>query len=187
MNPMNSLKIKKQDAILVLVDFQERLMPVMKAGEELEATVVKLVKGCKVLGVPILITEQYPKGLGRTVPAIREALGEDYGMVEKTSFSCMGEPFFVEALEQSGKNTVILAGIEAHVCEQQTVRDLLENGYRVFVVQDGISSRNNNDKKYAQRRMGDSGAIGTTMEAVLFELLEGARQPGFKEISAIVK
>lgn len=181
------LKMKKEDAVLVLVDFQERLMPVMKGQDELEAAVIKLIKGCRVLGVPMLVTEQYPKGLGRTVPAIRDALGDDPAPIEKTSFSCMGEPNFQEALKNTGKKTVILAGIETHVCVQQTVLDLLESNYEVYVINDGVSSRSNNDKKYAQRRMGDAGAVGTTCEAALFELLGGAREPGFKEISALVK
>ncbi|MBR0597958.1 hydrolase [Clostridiales bacterium BAD-6] len=190
------MKIKKEDAILVGIDFQERLMPAMKGNEELEATAVKLVKGCRILGVPILMTQQYTKGLGSTVPAIAEAitasLGDDipetvFEHIEKTSFSAMGEPAFVEALEKLRKKTVIISGIEAHVCVQQTVIDLLEKGYHVFVANDCISSRNNTDKKYSQRRMGDAGAVGTTMESILFELCGGAKEPGFKQISALVK
>ena len=99
----------------------------------------------------------------------------------------MGESAFVEALEKLGRKTVIIAGIEAHVCVQQTVIDLLEKGYTIFVANDCIASRSNTDKKYAQRRMGDAGAVGTTFESILFELLGGAKEPGFKQISAIVK
>lgn len=190
------LKLKKEDAVLVGIDFQERLMPAMKNNIELEAAAAKLVKGCRILGVPAIMTQQYTKGLGPTVAAIAEALtealGEETGAVEfqpieKTSFSAMGEPAFVDALEKLGRKTVIIAGIEAHVCVQQTVIDLLEKGYTVFVANDCISSRNNTDKKYSQRRMGDAGAIGTTYESILFELCGGAREPGFKQISALVK
>jgi len=190
------LKIRKEDAVLVGIDFQERLMPAMKNNEELEASVVKLVKGCRILNVPMLMTQQYTKGLGPTTSAIAEALtgaiGEDipvfeFEPVEKTSFSAMGEPEFVEALEKLDKKTVIIAGIEAHVCVQQTVIDLLDKGYSVFVANDCISSRNNIDKKYAQRRMGDAGAIGTTYASILFELCGGARESGFKKISALGK
>lgn len=189
-------RLKKEDTVLVGIDFQERLMPAMKGGGELEAAAVKLIKGCRVLGVPAIMTQQYTKGLGQTVPAIAAALtepvGEETGAaefrpVEKTSFSAMGEPAFVEALEALGRKTVIIAGIEAHVCVQQTVLDLLEKGYTVFVANDCISSRSNTDKKYSQRRMGDAGAVGTTCESILFELLKGAREPGFKQISALVK
>ena len=190
------LKLKKEDAVLVGIDFQERLMPAMKNGDEVEAAAVKLVKGCRILGVPIIMTQQYTKGLGPTVSDIAEALTEPVGEegsaaefqpVEKTSFSAMGEPAFVEALKKLGRKTVIIAGVEAHVCVQQTVIDLLENGYTVFIANDCISSRSNNDKKYSQRRMGDAGAVGTTSESILFELLRGAKEPGFKQISALVK
>jgi nicotinamidase-related amidase len=171
-------------------------MPAMKNNTELEAAAVKLVKGCRILGVPVVFTQQYTKGLGPTVTALAEALTEPLGEgvgsaefqpVEKTSFSAMGEQSFIDALERLGRRTVIIAGIEAHVCVQQTVIDLLEKGYTVFVANDCISSRSNTDKKYAQRRMGDAGAVGTTYESILFELCGGAKEPGFKQISALVK
>jgi nicotinamidase-related amidase len=190
------LRLKKEDAVLVGIDLQERLMPAMKCGEEVEAAAVKLVKGCRMLGVPVILTQQYTKGLGPTVAAVAAALtepvgeetgAEEFRHIEKTSFSAMGEPAFVEALEKLGRKTVVIAGVEAHVCVQQTVIDLLEKGYTVFVANDCISSRNNNDKKYSQRRMGDAGAVGTTCESILFELLGGAKEPGFKQISALVK
>ena len=192
----NVLRLRKEDAVMVGIDFQERLMPAMKGNEELEAAAVKLIKGCRVLGVPVVMTQQYTKGLGPTIPAITAALTESMGedaaaagfyTIEKTSFSAMGESAFVEALEKLGRKTVIIAGIEAHVCVQQTVIDLLEKGYTIFVANDCIASRSNTDKKYAQRRMGDAGAVGTTFESILFELLGGAKEPGFKQISAIVK
>jgi len=190
------VRLRKEDTVLVGIDFQERLMPAMKNNDEVEATAAKLVKGCRILGVPAVFTQQYTKGLGATVPAIvtalTEAIGDEipaaeFNPVEKTSFSAMGEPAFVEALKKLGRKTVIIAGVEAHVCVQQTVLDLLENGYDVFVANDCISSRSNNDKKYAQRRMGDAGAAGTTYESILFELCGGAKEPGFKQISALVK
>lgn len=180
------MRLNREDAVLVLVDFQERLMPAMKGNEELEATIVKLVKGCQILDVPILITQQYTKGLGPTVEPIREALGS-FDPIEKTIFSAMGELAFLSALEQTGRKTVILAGIEAHVCVLQTALDLLDQEYQVFLVMDGVASRSNSDKKYAQRRITEAGAIGTTYESVLFELLKGAKEPGFKEISNLVK
>lgn len=190
------LKIRKEDAVLVVIDFQEKLMPVMKNKEELEVSAAKLIKGCRILNVPIIVTQQYTKGLGPTVPelitALTSSIGDDlpvaeFEAVEKTSFSAVGEPTFEETLEKLGKKSVIIAGIEAHICVQQTVIDLLEKGYHVFVVNDCISSRNNNDKKYAQRRMGDAGAIGTTFESLLFELCGGAKETGFKQISTLVK
>ena len=190
------LKLKKENAVLVGIDFQEKLMPAMRNRDEVEASTVKLVKGCRILGVPVIMTQQYTKGLGSTVPSIAAALSEPleeaagsekFQIIEKTSFSAVGEPAFVQALEKLGRKTVIIAGVEAHVCVQQTVIDLLDNGYTVFVANDCISSRNDTDKKYSQRRMNDAGAVGTTFEAILFELLKGAKEPGFKQISALVK
>ncbi len=190
------LKIKKEDAVFVGIDFQERILPAMKEPEKIEETAVKLIKGCRILGVPVIMTQQYTKGLGQTVAAVAEActqalseneLEREFRHVEKTSFSAALEPDFMTELEKTGRKTVIIGGIEAHVCVQQTVIDLLEKGYNVFVVNDCISSRSNTDKKYSQRRMGDAGAVGTTCESVLFELLGGAKADGFKQISALVK
>ncbi|MDD3349863.1 MAG: hydrolase [Eubacteriales bacterium] len=183
---MIDIKIKKEDALLVVIDFQERLLPAMKDHDDLEKTVEKLIKGCEILGVPKLVTQQYTKGLGATVPCLAEALG-DFEPIEKTAFSAMGEPVFAEAIKNSGRKTIILSGIEAHVCVQQTALDLLEEGYSVFLASDCVSSRSKNDLKYAILRMADSGAVRTTCESILFELCGGAREAGFKEISALVK
>lgn len=190
------LRLKKEDAVLVGIDLQERLIPAMKDGGEVTAAVVKLVKGCRILGVPVILTQQYTKGLGSTVTdvaaALTEQIGEEtaaaeFSHIEKTSFSAMGEPAFVEVLEKLGRKTVIIAGVEAHVCVQQTVIDLLEKGYTVFIANDCVSSRSSTDKKYSLRRMNGAGAVGTTCESILFELLKGAKEPGFKQISALVK
>ena len=180
------MRIKKEDSILLAVDFQEKLMPVIKNNEEIAKTVVKLVKGCNAVDVPVMVTQQYTKGLGDTIEEIKNEI-KDFSYIEKSTFSCCGGQDFMEALKATGKNTVILTGVEAHICVLQTALDLLENGYKVFLVYDCIGSRNNNDKKYAGRRMCDAGAIGTTYESVLFELCGGASEPGFREISKIVK
>lgn len=180
------MKLKREDAVLVMIDFQEKLMPAMKGKEELEAAAIKLAKGCNIMGLPTLVTQQYTKGLGNTIPNIAQAMG-DFTPIEKTAFSAWGEPVFVEELKKTQKKTVILAGIECHVCVMQTALDLLEEGYQVFLVNDCVASRNNTDKKYAQRRVAEAGGIGTTYETVLFELLKGATAPEFKEISKLVK
>jgi nicotinamidase-related amidase len=189
------LRLNKEDAVLVGIDFQERLMPAMKNGDDVTAASVRLFKGCRLLGVPAAVTQQYTKGLGPTVASIAAALTDPVGegasatlqCFEKTSFSAMGEPTFVEFLEKLGRKTAIIAGVEAHVCVQQTVLDLLEKGYAVFLATDCVSSRSGVDKKYSLRRMGVAGAVCATSEAILFELLRSAKEPGFKQISALVK
>lgn len=186
--------IRKDDSILLLIDFQEKLLPAMKLAEEIEEKTIRLIKGCKAFNLPILATQQYTKGLGDTVASIKKALEETLpnndAMVkifEKTSFSCLGEHNFLQTLKSLDRRSIIVAGIESHVCVEQTVLDLLEMGYSVFVIADGISSRNNNDRKYAQRRMSEAGAVITTYEAALFEMLGNAKSPLFKTISKIVK
>jgi nicotinamidase-related amidase len=183
---VNSFRILRDEAILVMIDFQERLMPAMRDHEELEAKTVKLVRGIRALDVPVVVTQQYTKGLGATVPAIAHAIGE-FSPIEKTDFSAAAELGFLEALNASGKTTVILCGIETHVCVAQTALILLELGYDVFLVEDCVSSRSKVDRKTAISRMVQAGARPVTMEAVLFELLGTAKATEFKEISGLVK
>lgn len=178
--------INRNDTVLIAIDFQEKLMPAMADPAALEAVVVKLAEGAKVLEIPVIVTQQYTKGLGPTVPSIAEALG-DFEPIDKITFSAMGQPEFVQALENSGRKTVILIGIEAHICVQQTALELLEQGYRVYVVRDCIASRKESDSLCSQQRMAGAGAVITTYESVLYELMRGAKADGFKAVSAIVK
>jgi nicotinamidase-related amidase len=183
---VNSFRLKREDVVLVMIDFQERLMPAMRDHDDLEESVCKLVNGIRALDVPVLVTQQYTKGLGSTVPAIAEALGA-FLPIEKTDFSAAGELNFLEALNETGKTSIILCGIETHVCVAQTALTLLELGYDVFLVEDAVSSRDKTDKKTAIKRMVQAGARPVTVEAVLFELLGTAKAVEFKEISRIVK
>lgn len=183
---MKNAKARREQAVLIVVDFQERLLPAIKNGDEICATAAKLIRGARILGVPVLATEQYPKGLGPTVPSIAEALC-DTQPIPKTSFSVMDDPFFAEVFKELDKSDVIICGVEAHVCVEQTALDLVSEGYNVFIAEDAVGSRSNNDKKYAGRRMVEAGCIGTTYEAILFEMLGGAEADGFKEISKLVK
>ena len=178
--------LRNDNAVLVMVDFQVRMMPAINHHEELLENVVKFAKGCRVLDVQTLVTQQYTKGLGDTMPEIKEALGEcEY--VEKISFSCCGSDEFTEKLKNSGKKNVLVTGIEAHICVQQTVLDLLNDGYNVYLIVDCIGSRTDRNRLYGERRMEQAGAVLTTMESVLFEMLERADHPKRKEITAIVK
>ncbi|MGI6203701.1 MAG: hydrolase [Anaerovoracaceae bacterium] len=178
--------IRKDDAVVLAIDFQENIIKAMHEKEALTDCAARLFEGAKVLGVPVLVTQQYTKGLGETIPQIAEAIGE-FEHVEKTTFSALRTPEFAERLKAAGKKQVILTGIEAHVCVQQTALELLNEGYEVFVISDCISSRKQKDKKEAERRMVHAGCTLTTYEAALFEMLEGSKSEGFREISKIVK
>lgn len=178
--------INKEDTVLLAVDFQEKLMPAIKMNEELEAKAIKLIKGFKILDLPIMVSQQYTKGLGETIPNIKNVIG-DFKHIEKTSFSCCGVAEFVEELNKLNKKNIVVIGIEAHICVMQTALELLEKEYNVIVVADCVGSRSNNDKKYAVRRMSENGAIVTTYESLLFELCKNAKAEGFREISKLIK
>jgi nicotinamidase-related amidase len=178
--------MKREDTLLVIIDCQTKLMPAIKDNDEIEETVVKLTKGAQVLGLPVIVTQQYTKGLGPTLDSINEVLGE-YEHVEKTTFSAMGAPEFVERIKAAGKKNILMTGVETHICVQQTTLELLEAGYNVYLIEDCVGSRRKSDKKAACRRMEAAGAVVTTYEAALYEVLKGAKEEGFKAISAIVK
>lgn len=179
-------RLKKDEALLMVIDFQERLMPAMYEKEALEDKVVRLIRGARVMELPILVSQQYTRGLGPTIPSVSEALGE-FTPRDKTTFSIMQDEQLAQDLKATKRKTVILAGIESHICVEQSALDLLEEGYQVFICGDCVSSRKPGDIRMAQSRMEEAGAVYTSMEAALFELCGGAKQPGFKEISAIIK
>lgn len=179
-------QIKRENACLAVIDFQERLMPVIHENAFLEDRVVRLIAGAKAVGLPILVTQQYTKGIGETVAPIGEALG-DFAPIEKTSFSCFAEPAFRQALEQTGKKDIILCGIEGHICVMQTAAELQAAGYRVFLAEDCCASRSPRDYQVAVDRMAHGGVVVATMEALLMELIGGASAPAFREISKIIK
>lgn len=174
------------NTVLVLIDFQERLFPVMHDKEKLLRNVLKLIQGAEVLGIPIVLTEQYPKGLGSTLPEIKELL-PDIKSIEKVCFNCCDESAFCKSLEILKRKQVLVAGIEAHICVYQTTMALFRGGYEVQVVGDCVSSREPENKLVSLLKMGAAGVSPTTMEMALFELLKVARGDKFKQISNIVK
>ena len=178
--------LDRHHTLALCVDIQERLLPHIHGHEELVRRSSTLIKGLRILDVPILVTEQYTKGLGVTVPEIAAALGT-YEPIEKMSFSCCGNPDVEAAVLGSQRHQIIVFGIEAHVCVQQTVLDLLAQGQKVVVLDDCVSSRSANDARVALQRMRDAGATISTMESVLFELLRVSGTQEFKSISVLVK
>ncbi|MCL1982636.1 MAG: isochorismatase family protein [Clostridiales bacterium] len=193
---MSKLAIDREDTVLVAIDFQEKLLPGVYGRDKLEESMSRLIRGCRVLGVPVLVTQQYTKGLGPTTEKIAKALTEEipgavheasFAAIEKTAFSAMREPSFVKALLETGRRTVVIAGAETHICVQQTALDLIEDGYMVFGAMDCMSSRTLENKELGQIRMTQSGVFVTSSEAVLFDMLADSKDVNFKQISAIVK
>jgi nicotinamidase-related amidase len=180
------MRILRDNVIGLVIDFQERLFPAIWEHEKLSRNVPLLIEGLKAIGIPLIVTEQYVKGLGPTIPAIAGTI-QGIERIEKASFSCCDEPRFMMGLASSGKDYVVIAGIESHVCVLQTVIDLKQHGFHPVVVEDCISSRKENDKMMAIERMRHEKVIITTYESILFELLRYSGGETFKAISRLVK
>jgi nicotinamidase-related amidase len=172
------------DTVLLVVDVQAKLMPLIAGSARILWNLRRLVDGAEALNVRVLATEQYPQGLGHTVPELAARLGE---IPAKSTFSCTGCEPFAKSLADSGASKVLVSGIEAHVCVQQTVLDLLASGYRVFVPVDAVGSRYAIDFDTGLRRMESAGATLTTTESALFEWCQQSGTPEFKKISALVR
>jgi nicotinamidase-related amidase len=179
-------RIVRAQAGLLVVDMQERLLPAMCERERLLVGVQRLVRGSELMKLPIWVTEQYPKGLGPTVPEVRDVLGEVRPM-EKVTFSALGAAGLSEAMAVRGVSELVLCGIEAHVCVAQTCLDLLDGGKRVFVVEDATASRTSANWSRGIQRMGEAGAVVVSTEMILFELMETAGASEFKELQRLVK
>lgn len=180
------MRIMPEETCGIVVDYQEKLLPTMAERERLLECSVRLLRGLRILEIPMMMTAQYAKGLGVNVPAITEAVGtEEY--CDKKSFSVYEDAGARAKLESFGKKNVIVCGIEAHICVLQTVVDLVSAGYRPILVEDCVSSRKLSDKETAVWRARAEGAIVTTSESLLFELTGGAGNARFKQISNLVK
>ena len=180
------MRILKENTVGLVIDIQERLVPVMEENEQLVENCSKLIQGLQILGLPFLVTQQYSKGLGETVEEIKSVIN-DFQYIEKKDFSCFDEPAFVEKLELSGAKHVIICGIESHVCVLQTAIDLKEAGYNPVVVMDCVSSRSFDNIDLASERFRYEGIMMASLESILFELTRSAGTPEFKEISKLVK
>jgi nicotinamidase-related amidase len=182
--PRSPELMSRGDTALLVVDVQERLVPAILGHRQVVWNVGRLIDGAKLLGLPVAATEQYPKGLGPTVPELARRLGE---IPSKLTFSCGGCPEIFRELEGRGIFKVLVCGMEAHVCVQQTVLDLVGQGWRVYVAVDAVGSRREIDYRTALARMDSAGATLTTTEAALFEWCQVAGTPQFKEISRLAK
>jgi len=180
--------LSQSNSVLVLVDIQQRLVEAMP-----DTTALDLIKSAQILSeaahtlaVPILVTEQYPKGLGATVTELKSTLDDCSIIIEKTHFSCAKVEAFAEYLESSGRKQVILAGMESHICILQTALDLQAQGFQVYVIEDAVCSRTNENKKNALQRLQQANVVITNVESTLFEWLGDARHPDFKAVSKLI-
>ncbi|MFN8578982.1 MAG: hydrolase [Candidatus Sericytochromatia bacterium] len=181
------MRILKDDTLAVVIDIQERLFPHIYEHDKLLENCIKLISGLQTLEIPLVITEQYTKGLGFTLEPIIKQLENSYKPIEKIDFSCYGSEDFAQILKKYNKRNIIIFGIETHVCVLQTTLDLLENGYNPIIIEDCVSSRKINDKNIAINRMRQEGAIISSLESILFELCRKAGSDNFKSISKLVK
>lgn len=178
--------LNAENSLFFLIDIQDRLVGMLKNREEIAKNNSILAKAAKILGVPVIVSEQYPNGLGSTILEVREYLNTE-NVLEKTSFSALATDTIKAKLESLNRKKVVLTGIETHICVYQTARALLDAGYEVYVVKNACSSRSSKDYRTALELMRDYGAKLTCVETVLFELLGSSKHPNFKEIQALIK
>ena len=178
--------LKMENTVLLLIDIQGKLAHLMHEKERLFDNLQKLIKGIQALGLPILWVEQYPDGLGPTIPEIASLL-PDNKPIRKMSFSSCRNETFLRVLKKQNRRQVLVAGIETHICVYQTAADLVAMGYEVQVVTDAVSSRTVENKQVGLQKMRTAGALMTSVETALFELLRVAGGDVFKQIVRIVK
>lgn len=175
--------MSRGDSGLLVIDLQEKLMPVINNSEKVLVQTILLVEGAKILGLPVLATEQYPKGLGPTVSELSQRIPKPF---EKLTFSCAAMPEVVDFFRKKNVGKILLAGVEAHVCVLQTALDLMNEGFKVFIAVDAVGSRQELDRETALKRMQSAGVVLTTAETALFEWAEKSGTPEFKLVSRLV-
>jgi nicotinamidase-related amidase len=178
--------LRKDDTLLAIVDIQTKLLNVMFEKEGLISNCSKLIRSTKLLEIPMVITEQYPEGMGLTDAAISELIPEAKA-ITKMSFSCCGVGDFDNKIKSSGKKQIMIIGIETHICVLQTVHDLLQQGYFVYVPYDAVSSRKEGDYKNALDRMRQAGAVIGSVESAIFEIMKTAEISVFRQIAKMIK
>jgi nicotinamidase-related amidase len=172
---------------LVVIDMQEAFRAKISDFAETAARIALVAHAMRILNVPVIVMEQYPRGLGHTADEIKAVLPESFEMIEKTAFSSCGAREFVARLENTGARHVVVCGIEAHICVNQTTHDLLARGYRVHLLTDCITARTTQNKQLALAKMQQSGALPSSTEMALFELMRDARHEQFKAIQKLIK
>lgn len=184
---MRNFTLSKQHTGLLVIDVQEKLFTLVERKSEVLSAIQQVIKGFQVLGLPIVVTEQYPQGLGHTVDGIKQCVNPQAQFLTKTTFSCLGDPTIKKQLLAMPISQWVIVGIEAHVCVLQTARDLVAAGKEVVVLNDAISSRSIYDFSTAIAELRDCGVRISSVETVLFELVRDSKAPEFKQISTLIK
>ncbi|MEI8366440.1 MAG: isochorismatase family protein [Parachlamydiaceae bacterium] len=184
---IKNYRVDRANVGLLVIDVQEKLFPYVENSCVVMQTMQKAIRGFQILHLPIYVTEQYPRGLGGTVPTLKGILGEGQRYLTKTAFSCLADDAIRQELVHSSITQWVIVGIEAHVCVLQTAKDLLEQGKQVIILNDAISSRSIYDFSTAIAELRDCGARISSTETVLFELLRDSKATEFKEISQLIK
>jgi nicotinamidase-related amidase len=179
--------LDRKRTALVIVDLQEAFRNVIPDLERVMERVGIAVRGFQLLGLPVIITEQYPKGLGRTVKELLEIVPEDFEFVEKTAFSSCGAMPFMRKLRETDVSQVVLCGLETHICVNQTAHDLLTEAFEVHILEDAVGSRHEQDRATALAKLRMNGVVPSCVEMALFELLRDSKDKHFKEIQRLIK
>ena len=179
--------LNEKTSLVLIIDIQEKLINASYNKPELERKASTIAEACSILNIPVIVTEQYPKGLGSTIQSIKDALGEGAGYFEKTSFSAIENPAIASAIDKSGRKQIVVFGIETHICVSQTVNALVAKGYDVTVISDACGSRVIKEHLAGLERIKENKAHIITTEIALFEWLKGARHVKFKEVQNLIK
>lgn len=185
--PCMSRLLQADQSILLVVDIQEKLLPALEDAEKLLEKTAILIQAFAQLKLPIVVSEQVPHKLGATADFLKKLLPIESAIFNKSAFGCGQDPDILAFLDSMNRPQIVLCGIEAHVCVNQTAHQLLEEGYQVHLVTDAIQSRNKKDHKMALTKMQQSGVIPASVESVLFELMVTCEHPAFKPVQALIK
>lgn len=183
---MSHVLLNPDQTLLLVVDIQEKFKPVLFNAQDVINNTKRLIQGCNLLNVPVLVSEQYPQGLGHTVSELTQALQPDAVILEKTRFGCCDEPSIMTQIKAFERQQILVCGLEAHICVNQTVLRLLEAEYQVHLIEDAIGTRKEQNYHIALQKMTRLGAIPSCVEMALFELLGSSKHPQFKAIQKLV-
>ena len=179
-------KLSPKNSLLLVIDIQEKFRPVIYEFDRVVINSRKLIQSANTLNIPIILTEQYPKGLGSTVAEIKEVLA-NHDQIEKVSFDCFGDSDFLNLINEKKRKNLLICGIESHVCVTQTALSAQDNGFNVYLMADAISSRKKSDYDISLRRLETEGVKLASTEMIIFQMIKDSKDRNFKELSGIVK